>query len=38
VRRLRPKLMTSTTMALALVPLLWADGAGAEIMRRSPRR
>jgi copper/silver efflux system protein len=34
VRRLRPKLMTVTTMALALVPLLWADGAGAEIMRR----
>ena len=34
MRRLRPKLMTITTMALALVPLLWADGAGAEIMRR----
>jgi copper/silver efflux system protein len=34
VRRLRPKLMTIATMALALVPLLWADGAGSEIMRR----
>jgi Cu(I)/Ag(I) efflux system membrane protein CusA/SilA len=34
VRRLRPKLMTITTMALALVPLLWSQGAGAEIMRR----
>jgi Cu(I)/Ag(I) efflux system membrane protein CusA/SilA len=34
VRRLRPKVMTITTMALALLPLLWADGAGAEIMRR----
>jgi Cu(I)/Ag(I) efflux system membrane protein CusA/SilA len=34
VRRLRPKLMTITTMAFALLPLLWADGAGAEIMRR----
>jgi Cu(I)/Ag(I) efflux system membrane protein CusA/SilA len=34
VRRLRPKLMTITTMAGALLPLLWADGAGAEIMRR----
>jgi len=33
VRRLRPKLMTITTMAAALLPLLWADGAGAEIMR-----
>jgi Cu(I)/Ag(I) efflux system membrane protein CusA/SilA len=34
VRRLRPKLMTITTMAAGLVPLLWTDGAGAEIIRR----
>jgi Cu(I)/Ag(I) efflux system membrane protein CusA/SilA len=34
VRRLRPKLMTIATMAAALLPLLWAQGAGAEIMRR----
>jgi Cu(I)/Ag(I) efflux system membrane protein CusA/SilA len=34
VRRLRPKIMTITTMMAALLPLLWADGAGAEIMRR----
>jgi Cu(I)/Ag(I) efflux system membrane protein CusA/SilA len=34
VRRLRPKLMTVVTMGTALLPLLWADGAGAEIMRR----
>ncbi len=34
VRRLRPKIMTITTMAAALLPLLWADGAGSEIMRR----
>jgi Cu(I)/Ag(I) efflux system membrane protein CusA/SilA len=34
VRRLRPKIMTITTMAAGLLPLLWADGAGAEIMRR----
>ena len=34
VRRLRPKLMTIATMAAGLLPLLWADGAGAEIMRR----
>jgi Cu(I)/Ag(I) efflux system membrane protein CusA/SilA len=34
VRRLRPKLMTIVTMAAALLPLLWAQGAGAEIMRR----
>jgi copper/silver efflux system protein len=34
VKRLRPKLMTVTTMGAALLPLLWADGAGAEVMRR----
>jgi Cu(I)/Ag(I) efflux system membrane protein CusA/SilA len=34
VLRLRPKIMTITTMAAGLLPLLWADGAGAEIMRR----
>ena len=34
VMRLRPKLMTIVTMAAALLPLLWAQGAGAEIMRR----
>ena len=34
VARLRPKIMTITTMAAGLVPLLWAQGAGAEIMRR----
>jgi len=26
--------MTVTTMAAGLLPLLWADGAGAEIMKR----
>jgi Cu(I)/Ag(I) efflux system membrane protein CusA/SilA len=34
VRRLRPKIMTITTMAAGLLPLLWADGSGAEIMKR----
>jgi Cu(I)/Ag(I) efflux system membrane protein CusA/SilA len=34
VLRLRPKLMTITTMAAGLLPLLWVDGAGAEIMKR----
>jgi Cu(I)/Ag(I) efflux system membrane protein CusA/SilA len=34
VRRLRPKVMTVATMAASLLPLLWADGAGAEIMKR----
>ena len=34
VRRLRPKLMTTATMAVSLLPLLWAEGAGSEIMQR----
>jgi copper/silver efflux system protein len=34
VRRLRPKIMTISTMAAGLLPLLWSDGAGAEIMKR----
>jgi Cu(I)/Ag(I) efflux system membrane protein CusA/SilA len=34
VQRLRPKVMTITTMAAALLPLLWSDGAGAEVMKR----
>ncbi len=34
VQRLRPKIMTITIMAAGLLPLLWADGAGAEIMKR----
>jgi Cu(I)/Ag(I) efflux system membrane protein CusA/SilA len=34
VQRLRPKIMTITTMGAGLLPLLWTDGAGAEIMKR----
>jgi Cu(I)/Ag(I) efflux system membrane protein CusA/SilA len=34
VRRLRPKVMTISTMAAGLLPLLWAEGAGSEIIRR----
>ena len=34
VRRLRPKIMTIATMAAGLLPLLWASGSGAEIMKR----
>jgi Cu(I)/Ag(I) efflux system membrane protein CusA/SilA len=34
VQRLRPKIMTITTMGVSLLPLLWAEGAGADIMRR----
>ena len=34
MRRLRPKIMTVSTMAASLLPLLWADGAGSEIVKR----
>jgi copper/silver efflux system protein len=34
VLRVRPKLMTVTTMLVGLVPLLWADGSGADVMKR----
>jgi Cu(I)/Ag(I) efflux system membrane protein CusA/SilA len=34
VQRLRPKIMTITTMAASLLPLLWSEGSGAEVMRR----
>jgi Cu(I)/Ag(I) efflux system membrane protein CusA/SilA len=34
VMRVRPKLMTVSTMLFGLVPLLWADGSGADVMKR----
>ncbi|MDP9000311.1 MAG: efflux RND transporter permease subunit [Myxococcota bacterium] len=34
IKRLRPKIMTIATMGAALLPLFWAEGAGAEIMKR----
>ncbi len=34
VMRVRPKLMTVATMLLGLVPLLWATGSGADVMKR----
>ncbi len=34
VQRVRPKLMTVGTMLLGLVPLLWATGSGADVMKR----
>jgi Cu(I)/Ag(I) efflux system membrane protein CusA/SilA len=33
-RRIRPKLMTVLTMMLGLVPLLWSNGTGADVMKR----
>jgi len=34
VQRVRPKMMTVTTMILGLLPLLWSHGAGADVMKR----
>jgi Cu(I)/Ag(I) efflux system membrane protein CusA/SilA len=34
VQRVRPKLMTVSTMLLGLLPLLWATGSGADVMKR----
>ena len=33
LRRRRPALMTNLTTLLALIPILWSDGRGAEVMR-----
>jgi Cu(I)/Ag(I) efflux system membrane protein CusA/SilA len=34
VRRVRPKIMTATTTFIALVPILWSTGTGADVMKR----
>ncbi|HEX2660921.1 MAG TPA: efflux RND transporter permease subunit, partial [Polyangia bacterium] len=34
VQRVRPKLMTVSTMLIGLVPLLWANSSGADVMKR----
>ncbi|VAX38301.1 Cobalt-zinc-cadmium resistance protein CzcA; Cation efflux system protein CusA [hydrothermal vent metagenome] len=34
VQRIRPKTMTVVTTFMGLIPLMWADGAGADTMRR----
>ncbi len=34
IQRVRPKLMTVSTMLIGLVPLLWAHGSGADVMKR----
>jgi copper/silver efflux system protein len=34
VLRVRPKLMTVATMLAGLLPLLWASGSGADVMKR----
>jgi Cu(I)/Ag(I) efflux system membrane protein CusA/SilA len=32
--RIRPKLMTVLTMMIGLLPVLWSDGTGADVMKR----
>jgi Cu(I)/Ag(I) efflux system membrane protein CusA/SilA len=34
VKRIRPKFMTVATMFLGLVPIMWSDGTGADVMKR----
>jgi Cu(I)/Ag(I) efflux system membrane protein CusA/SilA len=34
VQRVRPKLMTVATVLTGLLPLLWATGSGADVMKR----
>lgn len=34
IQRVRPKLMTVGTMLIGLVPLLFAEGSGADVMKR----
>ena len=34
LERLRPKIMTVTAITAALAPILWASGAGADVMKR----
>jgi Cu(I)/Ag(I) efflux system membrane protein CusA/SilA len=34
VKRVRPKFMTVATMFMGLIPIMWATGAGADVMRR----
>jgi Cu(I)/Ag(I) efflux system membrane protein CusA/SilA len=33
-KRIRPKFMTVATMFLGLVPIMWATGTGADVMKR----
>ncbi len=33
-RRIRPMLMTGLALLLGLIPILWSDGTGADVMKR----
>ena len=32
-KRIRPKFMTTATMFLGLVPIMWSTGSGADVMK-----
>jgi len=34
VKRIRPKMMTITTTIVGLLPILWSQGTGADVMKR----
>ena len=34
IRRVRPKIMTVATTIVGLMPLLWSEGTGADVMKR----
>lgn len=34
VKRLRPKVMTVAVMFMGLVPIMWSNGSGADVMKR----
>jgi copper/silver efflux system protein len=34
VTRLRPKFMTVSTLAIGLIPVMWATGTGSDVMKR----
>ena len=34
VKRVRPKIMTIGTTIIALLPILWSTGTGADVMKR----
>jgi Cu(I)/Ag(I) efflux system membrane protein CusA/SilA len=34
VKRLRPKFMTMAAAFLGLIPIMWATGAGSDVMKR----
>jgi Cu(I)/Ag(I) efflux system membrane protein CusA/SilA len=34
VHRIRPKLMTVSTLFIGLIPIMWSSGAGADVMKR----